>query len=486
MTTVAAVSEGRIPYKWKAFFAVALSLVTMVMSMSINILALPVIARDFHVTLREVSWVVIGFSLTVTALLMPLGRFSDLVGRRRCLLWGLGLFAGGALLCALSKGLALLIGGRVIMGVGSAMGQGVGTAIVVSIFPPQERGKGIGASTTAVAVGGASGPVVAGILLQFFPWQALFIAMAIPAAAAFFWGYFILDDDKIGSFQARDRIFDWPGAVLSAALMLVFVLTINNPFRPDNPRLMMFGGLLLSLLLLIWFAAVESKTRSPIIDIRLFANPVFRYASITRVLGFMSRAASFLLLPVFLLNIKQINAGMIGMIMLVAAIGMGIGAQAGGRLSDRHDPDRYMIIGFLIAIISGLGMAFFDEKTSMILILSVLFVNGVSMGLWATPNLVSTMNSTPKSSLGPVGALVNLTRNTGNVIGQATVTAVITAVMASAGFNLELSQVGQVSGSMEAFIHAWKVSYLVIIGFYAAALVSSLMTRPAVNRTRLE
>ena len=115
------------PYKWKAFLAVALSLVTMVMSMSITILALPVIALDFEATLREVTWVVLGFSLTVTSLLLPMGRLSDLIGRKVTLLCGLSLFGVGCLACYWTNSLALLVAGRVVMGIGAAMGQGVGT-----------------------------------------------------------------------------------------------------------------------------------------------------------------------------------------------------------------------------------------------------------------------------------------------------------------------------------------------------------------------
>ena len=115
--------------------AVALSVFTMVMSMNITILALPLIARDFAVTLREVSWVVIAFSLTVTALLLPMGRLSDLIGRKKTLLSGIILFIIGSMICYFADSFSMLILGRMVMGLGASMGQGVGTAIVVSVFP---------------------------------------------------------------------------------------------------------------------------------------------------------------------------------------------------------------------------------------------------------------------------------------------------------------------------------------------------------------
>ena len=113
----------------------------------------------------------------------------------------------------------------------------------------------------------------------------------------------------------------------------------------------------------------------------------------------------------------------------------------------------------------------------MVLILGALFVNGIAMGLWATPNQVMTMNATPRASYGPVGALVNLTRNTGNVTGQAIVAAVMTGVMSLKGFNIQLSQVGILQGSMEAFLDAWRVSYFVIIGFISIALLGAFLSK---------
>mgnify|MGYP001421114104 FL=1 len=465
------------PYKWKAFLAVALSLVTMVMSMSITILALPVIALDFEATLREVTWVVLGFSLTVTSLLLPMGRLSDLIGRKVTLLCGLSLFGVGCLACYWTNSLALLVAGRVVMGIGAAMGQGVGTAIVVSVFPPEERGKAIGSHTTAVAIGGAAGPVIAGLLLQHYPWQVLFLVMAVPAGLALIWGFFILEDEKIGSFQSTHRNFDLNGACLSALVILVFVISINSPF-PSQYTLWMLGlGLPLSMVLLSFFIRHENRVESPLLDLQLFTNPVFSYAALTRIFGFMSRAASMLLLPVFLLNIRGINEWEIGLMMLVAAVGMGIGAQSGGRLSDHYGPRRFMIFGFLVAICSTMVMAFFHRESSVPLILGALFVNGIAMGLWATPNQVMTMNATPRASYGPVGALVNLTRNTGNVTGQAIVAAVMTGVMSLQGFNIELSQVGILPGSMEAFLYGWRVSYFMIIGFISIALLGAFLSR---------
>ena len=128
-------------------------------------------------------------------------------------------------------------------------------------------------------------------------------------------------------------------------------------------------------------------------------------------------------------------------------------------------------------------MAWYHQQTPLLLIVVTLFVNGISMGLWATPNQVITLNATPKSKYGPVGALINLTRNTGNVTGQAIATAVISAVLTFQGFDIELSQVGKMEGSLEAFTLGWRVAYFVIILLLCLSMFTASRTRPKPNET---
>ena len=146
-------------YKWRAFWAVGLSLVTMVMSFSILFLALPAIAEDFGITFKEASLLIIAQSLTISTLMVPLGKVADMIGRKKFHLIGMALFGGGAIACAFATSLTFLIVTRVIMSIGSSMGQAVSTAITTSVFPASERGKALGSQTTAVAIGGATGTV---------------------------------------------------------------------------------------------------------------------------------------------------------------------------------------------------------------------------------------------------------------------------------------------------------------------------------------
>ena len=133
----------------------------MVMDFSIVSLALSSIAVEFDVTLRAVTWVAISTALVTSAIMLPLGRVSDLTGRKWFHITGMIFFVAGGIFAFSSQNLPMLITARVVMSIGSAMGQAVVFAIIVGVFPAKERGKALGMITTIVSVGAAAGPIMA-------------------------------------------------------------------------------------------------------------------------------------------------------------------------------------------------------------------------------------------------------------------------------------------------------------------------------------
>lgn len=465
-------------YKWWAFWAIGLSLVTNVMSFSIVFLALSSIADDFGVTLRSASWIVIAQSLTISAVMLPLGRVSDIIGRKKFHLMGLIFFGGGSIFAALSQDLGTLISARVVMAVGGAMGQAVSTAIITSVFPSRERGKAMGSQSTAVAIGMASGPIVAGLLLQIWNWQALFIFLSIATVIAFFCCLYILDDDRIGSAKKNQRLrYDWWGAILSAIAMVVLIVTINNPFNlPIFSTIMVLGSAIAIILfgIFVWW---ELKTESPMVDLRLFRNTVYRYAIITRLVAFMSTTSTVFIMPIFLQSVRGTGEAVTGAIMFVSALGMGIAAQASGRLSDKLGYRRFTFMGFVILIGTSLTFSTFEIQTSFFIIAPILFLNGIGMGLWSAPNMSATMGAVDNKVYGSVSAFANLTRNVGNVTGQAIIASIVTGVMISQGFDIQLGSIKSTLGAEAAFMSGWRFAYFTAAGFGVLALIAAFLTR---------
>ena len=132
---------SHVNYKWWVLFAVSVGLFTSVFDHgSINV-ALPSIADQFNTDLPTTQWIVIGYGLTIAALLLPMGRLSDILGRKKIYLLGFMIFATGGFLAAISPNIELLIGTKILQGVGSAMTQGTSMAMVISSFGDKDRGR---------------------------------------------------------------------------------------------------------------------------------------------------------------------------------------------------------------------------------------------------------------------------------------------------------------------------------------------------------
>jgi sugar phosphate permease len=131
-----------------------------------------------------------------------------------------------------------------------------------------------------------------------------------------------------------------------------------------------------------------------------------------------------------------------------------------------------------VLICTSLVLMFIDAGTPIALIAPLLFFNGIGMGLWNTPNTSATLGAVPRSQYGSVSAFVNLTRNVGNVTGQAIVATIVTAVMIARGFDIQLNEIATTPGAPSAFLAGWRAAYIAVVAFAGIALVSAVLTRP--------
>jgi MFS family permease len=401
---------------------------------------------------------------------------------------GLVLFAGGTLACALAPSLAALLVARVVMAVGSSMGQSVGTAMVVSVFPPEERGMAIGSQTTAVAIGAALGPILAGLVLQVTSWRVLFAVVAVPIVVAFVVGRRVLDEARVTPENDRaGNRFDMVGALLSVAAVTVVVLTISNPLALAWGDPLIVAGALAGAGLLALFVLWELRTDSPMLELRLLRNPVLATAIGTRFVGFMAGTVVQLLLPVYLISLRGLNEGTAGAIMFLNAVGLGLASQASGRLADRFGERPFLLLGFGTFIVTASSLRMIEETTALGLVAVFVLVNGMAQGTWSVPNSSMLVGSVPRSSLGVAGALSNLTRNVGNVVGQALATALVTAAMVRRDFDIPLDEIQDTPGADDAFVVGWQLSLAMVVGLTVIGFVISLVIRPrAIDETDSE
>ena len=198
----------------------------------------------------------------------------------------------------------------------------------------------------------------------------------------------------------------------------------------------------------------------------------------TRFLGFLGTTAVRFLMPIYLISLRDIQEAAVGGILFLTSLGMAVAASSSGRLGDRIGERPFTITGFLMVVITAVAFTFFTADTSLWIVMVVLLINGLAMGLWGVPNNSTILGSVPREAFGVVGALTNLTRNVGNVTGQAIASAVVVGVMAADGFDIPLSEITGNDAASASFLDGWKLAYILVMIFSLMGLALAIFTKP--------
>ena len=469
-------------YKWYAFGAMAIGTFASVVDHGSVGVALPSIAGHFQTDIPSVQWLVIGYAMTIIALLLPMGRLADLISSKRVYIIGCGVFVVGSIAAGASTELPVLILSRIAQGTGAAMTQGTGMAIVIGAFPSSERGKAIGMIMTMVGTGAVTGPALGGFLVDAFGWRAVFFATVPLVLASAALSLLVLSNQSEARRVGQSR-FDWLGAVLSSAALLTFLLGISNAHRVGwtaPPILIAAVGFVTLLAAFIWW---ELRCGSPMLELRLFQRRNFAQGTAANFLTFMGSSAVLFMTPFYLQNVLGYSPSVAGLAVVPGATCMALLGPLSGRLSDRFGW-RPFTVGGLAFSLTGIAMlSQLSPDSPLLQVIGALMLTNSGMGTFYSPNSSSILSAVERERHGVISALLNLIRNGGNVISVAVATAIVTATMGSMGYEPSLDAVrnaGGVSGVGAAFTAGLKYAFFTMLAWVLLAmLISALPTRRA-------
>ena len=466
-------------FKWYAFAAMAVGIFASVVDHGSVGVALPSIATHFQTDIPSVQWLVIGFAMTIIALLLPMGRLADLIGAKRVFLMGAGVIIAGSVLAGTSTDLAVLIVARIVQGAGAAMTQGTGMAITIGAFPPSERGKAIGMIMTMVGTGAVAGPAIGGFLVDAFGWRSVFfVTVPIFAASAALTALVLPGGNEPRRVQgANQGRFDWLGALLSSGALLALLLGISNAHRAGwtSPPILAAAGAFV--LLLAGFIRWELRYSSPMLELRLFRRRNFCLGVTANYLMFMGSSAVLFMTPFYLQNVLGYSPSAAGLAVVPGATCMAILGPLSGRLSDRFGWRKFTVAGLMLSTTGVFILSRLSDDSSLLHVIPALMMTSSGMGTFYSPNSSSILSAVERESHGVISGLVNLIRNAGNVVSVAVATAVVTATMGAMGFEPSLDAVrhGGGTGVGAAFTAGLRNAYFAMMGSLLIALFLSAL-----------
>ena len=445
----------KIKREWEILLTILpMTFMTTLDSSIVNV-ALPTMAKDLNTTMAGIEWVVTSYLITICATILLFGKLGDTLGKSRVFKFGIGVFTLGSLLCGFSRSLLLLIISRIIQAIGAGAAMATNQGIITETFPTNERGRALGMSGTAVALGTMVGPTLGGLIVSIAPWEYIFL-INIPIGIIVY-----IACIKILPFKKSiEKIsFDSKGAILFMLSIILLFSSINFGQSLGFNNKFIILGFIIAIILFIIFIVIEKKELNPMLDISIFKNKLFSLSIFCGFISFVSIGATNIILPFYYQDVLTLNPGKAGLMMTVSPIILAIVAPISGYLSDKIGSEKISALGLSILSIGIFSLSLFNINTPLILVGLLVGLLSLGSGIFQSPNNSLIMSTVDKSKLGVAGSINGLIRNLGITSGIACSTSILYSKMSNKiGYKVS----GYIDGRADVFIYGMKYVFLSI------------------------
>ena len=401
--------------EWIGLGVIALACVLYVMDLTVLHLAIPEVSRDLKPSSAQLLWIIDIYGFMVAGSLITMGTLGDRIGRRRLLMIGAGAFGVASVLAAFSSTAEMLIATRALLGIAGATLAPSTLSLIRNMFlDPRQRTRAISIWITSFSVGAAIGPLLGGLVLEFFWWGAVFL-LAVPVMVVLLiLGPRLLPEYKDPKAGRLD--------VLSAALSLAAVLSVIFGLKliaqdgvATLPVISIIGGVIVGGI----FVRRQFRLEAPFLDLRLFRMPSFSASLAAYGLGVFVVFGGFLFLPQFLQLVVGLSPLEAGLWTLPWAVAFVVGAQVTPRLV-RHVRPAYAMAGGLMLAAIGFGLFTQVDANSgfaLIVTASTIFSLGTAPLFGLTNDLI--IGSAPPERAGAAAGLSETAAEFGGAVGIA-------------------------------------------------------------------
>lgn len=404
--------------RWKVLMTASLSVFLMPVDNSMLFMAVPQIAAGLKADPALVTWVPTASLIGVTAFSIPLGRISDIWGRKRLYLTGLIIAGLSALAAGSARNVIAMIGYRLLTGASAALIAANAWSLISEAFPERERGKALGINTSCGFLGLSLGPLIGGLLItQSGTWRMPFFVLApcyfLLAALSHKW----LPAPAISSVK---RSSDLPGSLSFISALALLMLGLSSGRVSSWTSIFTLAALGSGAIMFGFFVYLELRVaEDPMLDLRAFGrNGQFTLGNVATLCHYMSAHHSVTVLISFYVQwVLNHSAAVAGIISLAKFMTMAIFSPFSGWLSDRIG-SRWLCALGMTSITAGLILlARMQPEADLLSVFVRLSLIGVGIGLFASPNINFVLNSLPRKMLGTASGTLNTSKSLGGTLG---------------------------------------------------------------------
>jgi len=405
--------DDRLTKRITLFVVTLASFLTPFDGSSVNI-ALPSIGKEFSMDAISLGWVATAYLLASAMLLVPLGRIADIHGRKKLFILGILIFTAASFSMVLCTSGTMLICLRIVQGSGSAMIFGTGVALLMSVFPAQERGRALGVNVAAAYTGLSVGPFVGGLLTLHFGWRSIFLVNVPLGLTAMALISFKLKDEWA---EAKGEKFDLAGSIIYCFSLTAVIYGFSSFSR--------LGTMLSACLILVGIFGIfafirwEMKVQNPVLNVNVFrGNRAFALSNLAALINYSATFAVGFFLSLYLQYIKNFDPQMAGAILVFQPVIMAVGSPFAGRLSDRIEPRIVASAGMGLTAAGLFLLTVLHESSSLGFIIADLILLGLGFALFSSPNTNAVMSSVEKRFYGVAAGTLGTMRLTGQMFSM--------------------------------------------------------------------
>jgi len=401
--------------EWIGLFVLALAALMYVMDLTVLHLAVPKLSADLEPTSAQLLWIIDIYGFFVAGLLITMGTLGDRIGRRRLLLIGAAVFGATSLLAAFSTSAEMLIVARALLGISGATLAPSTLSLIFHMFTdPRERSIAVGVWIGSFSAGSAIGPILGGLMLEFFWWGSVFL-LALPVMALLL----VLGPRVLPEYRDPDAgRLDLVSAGMSIVALLAVIFGLKE-IAQDGPGPMPAAAIAAGLLVGVLWVRRQGRLADPMIDVGLFRLRAFNAALTVNFLAIFVLVGYFLFVAQYLQLVVGLSPLVAGLWSLPSAVAFIIGSQAAPRIVHRVRP-AYLIGGGLavgavgLAMLAGVGAS---DGLALLVVASVVISIGLAPVFGLTTELI--VGSAPPERAGAASGISETAAELGGALGIA-------------------------------------------------------------------